>query len=118
MIAVVRDGTPPPLKELINHQDLTFWGDLDPAGLHIFHRLQRQLPQLCLSALYQPMISRLKAGYGHSYTKATGKEGQSPQVVSDPVAQSLLALCAERGIDQEIVDEDDCRTYVGAFRNL
>lgn len=118
MISVIRDGNPPSLKELINHRHLTFWGDLDPAGLHIFHRLQRQLPQLSLSALYQPMINRLKAGYGHPYTKATGKEGQSLQAVSDPVAQSLLELCAERGVDQETVDEDDCRAYLGAFQNL
>jgi hypothetical protein len=118
MIAVIRDGNPPSLRDLINHQDLTFWGDLDPAGLHIFHRLQRHLPQLNLSALYQPMINRLKAGDGHPYTKATGKEGQSLQAVSDPVAQSLLKLCAERGVDQETVDEDDCRSYVGAFHSL
>lgn len=118
MISVIRDGNPPSLRELINHQDLTFWGDLDPAGLHIFHRLQRQLPQLSLSALYQPMINRLKAGYGHPYTKATGKEGQSLQAISDPLAVSLLELCTERGVDQEIVNGDDCRAYVGALQNL
>lgn len=103
MIDVVREGNPPPLTELIEHPHLTFWGDLDPAGLHIFHRLQRQLPQLRLSALYHPMIERLQSGVGHPYIKATGKEGQSLQAVSDPVANSLLELCSEKGIDQEVV---------------
>jgi len=107
MIDVVREGNPPPLKQLIKHPHLTFWGDLDPAGLHIFHRLQQQLPQLQLSALYNPMIEQLQAGGGHPYIKATGKEGQLLQAVSDPIAKALFDLCSERGVDQEVVKITD-----------
>lgn len=113
MIAVVRKGNPPPLDILIKHPLLTFWGDLDPAGLHIFHRLQMQLPQLRLSALYQPMVERLHDNGGHPYTKATGKEGQMPQFVSDPIAQTLLSTCSFRGIDQEFVELEYFTSDIG-----
>jgi len=59
LIPLVRSGSPAALSDLLAHQNLLFWGDLDPEGLRIFERLRKRLPQLRLSALYQPMIEAL-----------------------------------------------------------
>lgn len=74
---LVRAGTPPALEQLLSHEALFFWGDLDPEGVRIFERLRQRLPQLRLSALYEPMVEALRAPFlRHPYCHATGKHGQ------------------------------------------
>lgn len=103
MVQLIRDGNPRALPELLSHPNLTFWGDLDPAGLHIFDRLKRRLPQLKLSSLYAPMLEQLREEGGHPYVSATGKQGQTSMSVSDPQAKALMERCVNRGLDQEVV---------------
>ncbi|MDD5366436.1 MAG: DUF2220 family protein [Gallionellaceae bacterium] len=108
-ITLTREGsTCPPAKDLLRHSNITFWGDLDPAGIEIYLRLKRSIPNLQLSALYQPMIEALHdPGNCHPYSKAVGKEGQIERIVEcsevEVVARDLLARCLERGVDQEQV---------------
>ena len=104
--ALVRKGRPPDIARLLAHPEIFFWGDLDPAGLHIFDRLRRHLPQLKLSALFHPMVEATQAmPTSHPYTSATGKEGQAEWVSNDTMITALLRLCKERGVDQEMVRE-------------
>lgn len=110
-ITLTREGsTCPPAKDLLRHPNITFWGDLDPAGIEIYLRLKRSIPGLELSALYQPMIEALQnTGSCHPYSKAVGKEGQQGRCVQCPDtetgARHLLELCRERGVDQEAVGQ-------------
>lgn len=110
--ALVRKGNPPPIARLLAHPEIFFWGDLDPAGLRIFDRLRHYLPRLRLSGLYHPMINALKIpATSHPYNSATGKEGQLSWTSKDEMIAALLCLCAERGVDQEIVNEKQITTY-------
>lgn len=53
------------------------------------------------------MAEAMKQGRSHPYTKATAKERQNaPDWIPDD-AISLVQLCEERGIDQEIVKMDE-----------
>lgn len=105
--ALVRKGNPPDVARLLAHPEIFFWGDLDPAGLHIFDRLRRQVARLRLSGLYHPMVSALQAvATSHPYNAATGKEGQLRWASGDATIEALLELCAKRGVDQEIVREE------------
>lgn len=106
-IILIRSGNPSPLIELLAHERLFFWGDLDPEGLKIFNRLRSKLPTLKLSGLYEPMVNilkdeNLKANH-HPYLKSTGKVGQSPWNSSDKELNTLISLCGERGVDQEAI---------------
>lgn len=99
-------GSPPPLAQLLQHENLLYWGDLDSFGLQIFERARKRLPHLRLSALYRPMIDLLERGGGHPYADLTGKAGQArwrPEDESDLC--HLTGLCAERAVDQEHVAE-------------
>jgi hypothetical protein len=109
LIPLVRTGSPASLDNLLAHTNLLFWGDLDPEGLRIFERLRKRLPQLKLSAIYQPMIDALQAGNGHPYVDAVGKGGQdtvNPKGISGDV-MPLFEICRERGLDQEYVSISD-----------
>lgn len=109
LIPLVRAGAPATLDDLLAHPNLFFWGDLDPEGLRIFERLRKHLPQLRLSAMYQPMIDALQAGNCHPYVDAVGKGGQdtvNPKGLSSDV-MPLFEICRERGVDQEYVSIHD-----------
>ena len=59
-ITLTREGSRcPSARELLNHPRITFWGDMDVAGVQIFLRLRKFIPALRLSALYQPMVTSL-----------------------------------------------------------
>lgn len=108
-ITLTREGSIcPSARELLNHHKITFWGDLDVAGVQIFLRLKKSIPGLCLSELYKPMVSSLCApDCSHPYIPAVGKSGQNQMSVTCPdgeqTAQELLKMCASRGVDQEQV---------------
>ncbi|WP_413817030.1 Wadjet anti-phage system protein JetD domain-containing protein [Pusillimonas sp.] len=91
------------MKRLFNNPRIFFWGDLDKEGLRIYASLRRKLPRLRASALYQPMIEAMQQGTSHPYVRATAKErqGDADNVPCD--VSSLVPLCKERGVDQEIV---------------
>lgn len=110
-----RHGAPPEIMVMLNHPNISFWGDLDPEGLRIYRRLKFQIPHLGLSELYGPMLKRLEAGLGHPYVAATGKQGQTAlrpdELSDDPEAQILAKACAFRGIDQESIDVGSLREF-------
>ncbi|HNQ03856.1 MAG TPA: hypothetical protein PKH69_04525 [Thiobacillaceae bacterium] len=112
-ITLTREGSACPLaKDLLRHPNITFWGDLDPAGVEIYLRLKKSIPGLGLSALYQPMIEALRdPGSCHPYRKAVGKDGQRERPVKCPeteiCAKRLLDLCKARGVDQEMVQPEE-----------
>jgi hypothetical protein len=66
-IPLLRSGRPPALRDLLEHERLLHWGDLDRAGLAIFNALLASRPQLRLSGLYGPMVDLLREGGGHPY---------------------------------------------------
>ncbi len=99
-------GAPPQLHELLRHENILFWGDLDLEGLRIYLRLKKILPKLNLSALYEPMLGAVKeSATSHPYVKATAKHGQAKSEIKsqDPALSVLAAACMERSVDQEIV---------------
>lgn len=108
-ITLMREGSScPPAKELLNHENITFWGDLDVAGIEIFKRMKRSIPNLRLSALYKPMLDVIDRPAGsHPYVSATGKQGQKSRYPSvrceDSLIEEILSKCSERGVDQECV---------------
>lgn len=112
-ITLTREGsTCPSAKALLNHPSITFWGDLDIAGIEIYLRLRKAIPNLQLSALYKPMAASVgDPPQSHPYVKAVSKERQPtmPRSVlkDDPVATGLLNICISRGVDQEQVSPLD-----------
>ncbi|WP_212786550.1 Wadjet anti-phage system protein JetD domain-containing protein [Ferrigenium kumadai] len=103
-------------NELLSHKQISFWGDMDPAGIAIYLRLKKGIPSLQLSALYEPMIPSLSdPTKSHPYIKATGKERQQDMpksnLLNDPLASHLLDLCASRGVDQEQVSPSDVESF-------
>lgn len=108
-ITLTREGSScQTAEELLNHHNITFWGDLDVAGIQIFQRLKKTIPGLRLSALYRPMLAAAEdLGLSHPYVLAVGKSGQSqlsPSVTEgDALTREILFMCALRGVDQECV---------------
>lgn len=108
-ITLMREGSScPPAKDLLNHPNITFWGDLDLAAIHIYLRLKKAIPGLRLSALYQPMIDAARTpGRHHPYVGGCGKDGQDRMLVpaswDDAAADLLLSQCGSFGVDQESV---------------
>lgn len=111
LVQLRRHGYPPPIAWMLNHQKISFWGDLDPEGLRIYRRIKARIPSLALSELYEPMLARLERGLGHPYVEATGKAGQEPigahEFKDDQYASLLAAACNSRGIDQECLGVQD-----------
>jgi hypothetical protein len=112
------DCAPISAKVLLSHQNITFWGDLDTAGIQIYLRLKARIPNLKLSALYRPMIDALgSAYYSHPYIALTKKNGQSGLLNSykstEPEINKLLDLVSTRGIDQEFVGPDLIEEFAG-----
>ncbi|MFL9610982.1 Wadjet anti-phage system protein JetD domain-containing protein [Methylobacillus sp. Pita2] len=112
-ITLVREGSScPPVRDLFRSANITFWGDLDTAGIQIYLRLKQRLPKLELSALYRPMIDMLDNPlFSHPYVTATGKRGQCDMKAScssnEEVAVELLRRCRTRGVDQECLLPND-----------
>lgn len=108
-ITLVREGSScPTARELLNHPNITFWGDLDVAGIEIFQRLRRAIPNLRLSALYTPMLEALDGlASSHPYVCSVGKQGQHGRFgnvrCESAMAEDVLAKCSTRGVDQECV---------------
>ena len=108
-ITLRRDSsTCPEAKDLLGHSNITFWGDLDPAGIEIYLRLKRYIPALKLSALYKPMTELVTdLQMSHPYVKSVGKESQVSMPRSDAMRDAasswLIKICASRGVDQEAV---------------
>lgn len=99
-------GAPPCVSKLLQHHNVSFWGDLDLEGLRIYLRLKKILPELTLSALYEPMLSAVQIpSKSHPYAKATAKHSQSSrEIPSQECALSkLAAACVARAVDQELV---------------
>ena len=107
LVPLVRFGNPPSPIALLGHSRIHFWGDLDREGLRIYASLRKNLPALCASALYIPMVEAMKRGESHPYVKATAKERQGIAAKVPDDVSNLVALCAERGVDQEIVRRED-----------
>jgi len=106
-VTLVREGSKTPsARELLKHPNITFWGDLDIAGMQIFERIAKWLPDVRLSALYGPMIDAVSTDANrHPYVSAVGKSGQSmfQPIRNDAVA--MLNYCCKWAADQELVTE-------------
>lgn len=104
-ITLVREGSSsPPAKELLRNPNITFWGDLDMAGMEIYERIARCVPAVKLSALYGPMIEAVTVGdQRHPYVAAVGKPGQTMFQASREDALTMLGYCSEWAVDQEMV---------------
>ena len=110
-VTLTRDGSRcPPANVLMEHEHITFWGDLDIAGMQIYARLRNTIAHLQLSALYRPMIDAITdVGSGHPYVVVTGKHGQQTMIANsadDPLVQEMLSACTTRAVDQEIVNSE------------
>lgn len=109
-VTLTRQGSKPiSVQELLSHSNITFWGDLDTAGIKIYLRLKSKIPNLQLSALYKPMLEALKfTENSHPYVDITKKPGQIDMKVSceDLHGNMLLDLVKYRGVDQEFVSAE------------
>jgi len=107
LVPLIRVGNPPSPRMLLEHLRIFFWGDLDREGLRIYASLRKRIPALRASALYIPMIEAIKRGKSHPYTKATAKKNQGTVTKLPDDVVRLVPLCADRGVDQEVVCRDD-----------
>jgi hypothetical protein len=104
-------GSPPHIRELLCHENIVFWGDLDVEALRIYLRLKKIVPHLGLSALYKPMLKAMEqSGDSHPYVKAAAKGKQSLKSLTgggDTSFNKLLQVCSKRAVDQEYVSCKD-----------
>jgi hypothetical protein len=115
-ITLTREGSQTlSAKELLLKSNITFWGDLDTSGLHIYLRLKAKLPNLKLSALYKPMLEALNMdSCSHPYVDLTKKSGQldlTPLRDIDHEISRLLNLVSERGVDQEHISSEQIEEF-------
>jgi len=114
LTSLIRIGSPPSIEQLLQHEKIFFWGDLDTEGLKIYWRLKGSIHNLELSALYNPMFLMLQQpGKNHPYHKLTGKESQTPWSCNNVVIQQLINACANRAVDQESVSNELIKKYAG-----
>lgn len=109
-------GAVPTLRDILQHQRIQFWGDLDMAGMQIFCRLASKVPDITLSALYEPMIEAIRHdGSRHPYVSAVCKDGQGRMTVQPARndVQELLSLCEHFAVDQEFVSAKDIARLAG-----
>lgn len=121
---IVRDGSPPPLGQLLSAEKVFLWADLDLAAINIFRSLKGAIPQLQMSAIYEEMVPLLMdPERSHPYAELFDKSGQvlrqqdSSAVFSHSDDVNLVVLktaCAHRAVDQEAVDEGSIRR-LGAY---
>lgn len=101
-----RSGSGHNLDALFAHPRMFFWGDLDREGLRIAMALKQHLPQLELSALYEPMralVSQRESS--HPYVGMSGKALQAAWMgTGDSLLDDLAASCEVRAVDQEAVN--------------
>lgn len=124
LIPIVRDGTPPPLAQLLTAENVFLWADLDLAALSIFRSLKGSIPQLRLSAIYEVMLPMLSdPARSHPYAELFDKSGQLGRSQNDRATSSseegeahamLQSACSARAVDQESVEEGAIRR-LGAF---
>lgn len=107
LVPLVRIGNPPSPRVLLEHSKIFFWGDLDREGLRIYAGLSKRISTLRASALYLPMIKAIETGKSHPYVKATAKENQGIATKMPDDVVGLAPLCADRGVDQEVVCRDE-----------
>lgn len=114
-ITLMREGSSaPPARELLKHENITFWGDLDIAGIQIYERIAKHIPSLQLSALYLPMIDAVRAGdHRHRYVTAVGKSGQLMFSATREDSKSMLNHCNEWAVDQEFVTASQIEIMAG-----
>lgn len=110
-ITLTREGSQPiSAKALLSNSNITFWGDLDTAGIQIYLRLKSKIPNLKLSALYKPMLDALNMeGCSHPYVDLTKKTGQlelTSLIHPEKEISQLLNLVALRGVDQEHISPE------------
>ncbi|MGN6828573.1 Wadjet anti-phage system protein JetD domain-containing protein [Paucibacter sp. M5-1] len=101
-----RTGSGHSLERLFTLPSVYFWGDLDREGLRIAMALRQHLPQLALSALYQPMRAMARRREtSHPYLGLSGKALQAAWTpTGEDVLDQLALECATRAVDQEAVD--------------
>lgn len=116
-VTLVREGSKTPTaRELLTHPDITFWGDLDIAGMQIFERIAKWLPQVRLSALYSPMIEAVTAlEQRHPYVAAVGKSGQTMFSATRNDSRAMLEYCQEWAVDQELVTANQIEELAGQW---
>lgn len=114
-VTLAREGASPlSAKELLAHRNITFWGDLDIAGMQIYERIARHLPTITLSALYDPMIEAITMGDNrHPYVSAVGKQGQTMFQATREDVQTMLSYCHEWAVDQELVTASQIEEFAG-----
>lgn len=118
-IRIVRDGTPPPLGQLLAADKVFLWADLDLAAMNIFRSLKGAIPQLRMSAIYEEMVPMLSdPARSHPYAALFDKSGQLSRYQDDSAVPSrfddedlamLQAACSARAVDQEAVEESSIR---------
>lgn len=115
-VTLVREGSStPPVRDLLAHPRITFWGDLDIAGMQIYERLARRLPALSLSALYEPMIAAIAIlDMRHPYVTVVGKAGQQPYCATRTDVLHMLRYCDAWAVDQELVTMGDIERLSGS----
>lgn len=118
LLSAVCAGSPPPINELLNHSNITFWGDLDLEGLRIYQRLRKAIPQLSLNSLYRPMLQAVSdSARSHGYVKAAAKHKQVSAKSTDAACKEglygLFAACGSRAVDQEAITCEEIATHVG-----
>lgn len=114
-ILIVRDGTPPPLGQLLAAEKVFLWADLDLAAMNIFRSLKGAIPHLRMSAIYEEMVTMLSdPARSHPYAALFDKSGQLSRYQDDSAAPTrfddkdlamLQAACSARAVDQEAVEE-------------
>jgi hypothetical protein len=118
LIGAICAGSPPSVQEMLRHKNISFWGDLDVEGIRIFQRLNKVIPQLTLSSLYEPMLKAVcDPAQSHAYVQAAAKHRQVGVRHSDLEREmnclELLNACSERAVDQEIMSCDEIAVYAG-----
>lgn len=116
-ITLMREGSnAPPARELLKHENITFWGDLDIAGIQIYERIAKHIPSLQLSALYLPMIDAVTTGDNrHPYVTAVGKSGQMMFSATREDSKAMLGRCHEWAVDQELVTASQIEALAGSY---
>lgn len=106
-------------KELLTHPNITFWGDLDIAGMQIYERISKRLPSIQLSALYEPMIEAVTTSDNrHPYVSVVGKSGQAPFQATREDSLVMLDYCRKWAVDQEFVTSSQIELLAGRKINI
>jgi hypothetical protein len=101
-------------RDLLAHNNITFWGDLDIAGMQIYERIAKRLPTVQLSALYGPMVEAVMVDdHRHSYVSASGKSGQTMFQATREDTLTMLGYCRDWAADQELVTAHQIEEFAG-----